>query len=419
MYFSPALVLATLPFLVAAAPFEESSRGGVSIPIAKRSGFRNAEGVVDIVKLQASIQRTVADLSDDEITCRKLQRGFKAFERNIGVAHPSASPLKRSTKRGNGNPLTDNSAELWYGSITVGTPAVTYTVDFDTGSSDLFLPASNCGSTCSGHTLYDPAKSSTSSDAGQSFQLRYGDGSTVSGEQFTDTVTLAGFKATRQRLGAATVYSTGFQPDQFPADGLLGMGYQSISSYGASPVFQSLVSQGQVSIPEFSFYFAESGSELYIGGTNQNLFTGCFTYMRVTTRGYWQGSFDDISVNGKTVVSRTDAIIDTGTTQVIGDTQSVQAIYAQIPGSTDAGSGTWTIPCDFNTPVSITFSGKVFEISASTFNLGPESSGSSTCIGGFGAVDGLGFWIVGDVFLQNVYTTFDLGNNRVGFASLA
>ncbi|KAI9437838.1 acid protease [Lactarius psammicola] len=417
MYFSPALVLAALPFLVAAAPFEESSRDGISIPIAKRSGFRNAEGVVDIAKLQAGRQRTVA----------KIHRGFEAFERNTGAAHPSASQLKRSTKRGNGDPLTDDSALLWYGSITVGTPAVTYTVDFDTGSSDLFLPASNCGSTCSGHTLYNPAKSSTSSDARQSFQLQYGDGSTVSGEQFTDTVTLAGFKATRQRLGAATVYSTGFQSDQFPADGLLGMGYQSISSYRASPVFQSLVSQGQVSTPAFSFYFAESGSELYIGGTNQNLFKGSFTYMPVTTQGYWQGSFDGISVNGKTVVGRAGAIIDTGTTQVVGDTQSVQAVYAQIPGSKDVGSGTWTIPCDFNTPVSISFSGKMFEISASTFNLGPDSSGSSTCIGGFGASDGLGlshgrmagFWIVGDVFLQNVYTTFDLGNNRVGFASLA
>ncbi|KAH9161573.1 acid protease [Lactarius sanguifluus] len=409
MYFSPTLILAALPFLVAAAPFEERARIGVSIPIAKRSGFRNADGVVDIAKLQASRQHTVA----------KIQRGFEAFERNTGAAHPSASQLKRSIKRGKGDPLTDDNAELWYGSITVGTPAVTYTVDFDTGSSDLFLPGSDCDSTCSGHTLYDPSSSSASSDAGKTFELRYGDGSTVSGEQYTDTVTLAGFKATRQRLGAATTYSSGFQSDQFPADGLLGMGYESLSSYGASPVFQSLVSQGQVSTPAFSFYFAESGSELYIGGTNQNHFTGSFTYMPVTTQGYWQGSFDGISVNGKTVVRGQGAIIDTGTTQVVGDTQSVKAIYAQIPGSKDIGSGTWTIPCNFNTPVSITFSGKVFKISASTFNLGPESSGSSTCIGGFGALDGLGFWIVGDVFLQNVYTTFDLGNNRVGFASLA
>jgi len=56
----PALVLAALPFLVAAAPFEESPGDGVSIPTAKRSGFRNADGVVDIARLQGGIQRTVA-----------------------------------------------------------------------------------------------------------------------------------------------------------------------------------------------------------------------------------------------------------------------------------------------------------------------------------------------------------------------
>ena len=54
--------------------------------------------------------------------------------------------------------------------------------------------------------------------------------------------------------------------------------------YGASPVFQTLVSQGQVSTPEFGFYFAESGSELYIGGTNPNHYTGSFTYMPVTKK---------------------------------------------------------------------------------------------------------------------------------------
>jgi hypothetical protein len=61
------------------------------------------------------------------------------------------------------------------------------------------------------------------------------------------------------------------------------MGYESISVDKTSPVFQSLVSQSQVSVPMFSFYFAESGSELYIGGANQNLYTGPFTYMPVTT----------------------------------------------------------------------------------------------------------------------------------------
>ncbi|KAH9041267.1 acid protease [Lactarius pseudohatsudake] len=410
MHFSPALVLAALPFLVAAAPFEERSRVGVSIPIVKRSEFRNADGVVDVAMLHASRQNTAA----------KIQRGFEAFERNTGAAHPFASQLKRSTKRGKGDPLTDDSDELWYGSITVGTPAVTYTVQFDTGSSDLFLPGSDCDSTCSGHTLYNPESSSTSSDIGQPFFLQYGDGSsTVSGEQYADTVTLAGFKATRQTFGAATTYSRAFESDRFPVDGLLGMAYTSLSNYGASPVFQSLLSQSQVSTPVFGFYLAESGSELYIGGTNQDLYTGSFTYMPVTTQGYWEGLFDDISVNGRTVIGREHAIIDTGTTQVVGDTRGVQAIYDQIPGSKYAGDGTWTIPCSFNTPISVGFSGKVFSISASTFNLGPISPGSGDCVGGFGALDGLGFWVIGDVFLRNVYTAFDLGQNRVGFASLA
>ncbi|KAH9041329.1 acid protease [Lactarius pseudohatsudake] len=370
MYFSPALVLAGLPFLIAAAPFGGNPRDGISIPIAKRSGLVSIDGVVqvDILKLQANRQCTVA----------KILLGFEAFNKNTGVDHPSASKLKRSPRRGNGIQLTDDNAQL---------------------CSDLFLPASDCNSTCSGHKLYDPPASSTSSD--------YGDGSAHS--------TLAGYthgrllshgmysmmayeclcQATAQRLGAATNYSTGFQSSQFPADGLLGMGYESLSSYGASPYSKAF------------FYLAKSGSELYIGGTNQAHYTSTFTYMPVTT----QGSFDGISVYGKTVVRREGAIIDTGTAQVVGDARGIQAICAQIPGSKDAGHGTWTIPCDSNTPISITFSGKAFEISALVPNL-PARAIASVAL----APE---FWIIGDVFLQNVYTAFDLGNNRVGFASLA
>ena len=52
--------------------------------------------------------------------------------------------------------------------------------------------------------------------------------------------------------------------------------------------------------------------------------------------------FDGISVNGKSVIGSSNAVIDTGTTMVVGDTQSVQDFYDQIPGSKYVSKGFWT-----------------------------------------------------------------------------
>ena len=40
--------------------------------------------------------------------------------------------------------------------------------------------------------MYDPSSSSTSQDLGNLFALAYGGGATVSGEQYTDVVSVAG-----------------------------------------------------------------------------------------------------------------------------------------------------------------------------------------------------------------------------------
>ena len=126
------------------------------------------------------------------------------------------------------------------------------------------------------------------------------------------------------------------------------MGYESLSSYGASPVFQSLVSQGRISNPVLSFYFAKSDSELYIGGTNHNHYTGSFTYMPVTTQA---GIHDDAFGSGLTIrycrvtgKARSMVFLSTGRLLSVARVPSftVRAIYDQIPGSKDAGSGTWT-----------------------------------------------------------------------------
>ena len=75
----------------------------------------------------------------------------------------------------------------WAGTISVGTPAQKFLIDFDTGSSDLWMPSSSCSSsTCRSKTRYSSSKSSTSSKKSGSFSIQYGDGSTVSGPVYTD-----------------------------------------------------------------------------------------------------------------------------------------------------------------------------------------------------------------------------------------
>ena len=60
MYLSSAFVLAALPFLVAAVPVQNSARSILSIPLSKRSTPPNADEVVNVQNLQASVYYTAA-----------------------------------------------------------------------------------------------------------------------------------------------------------------------------------------------------------------------------------------------------------------------------------------------------------------------------------------------------------------------
>ncbi|KAG6902288.1 hypothetical protein C0995_001898 [Termitomyces sp. Mi166 len=378
-------------------------RTGVTIPLTKRAQgmLQNKDGVVDKQALRSALLRVNS----------KMQRGFHAYQKNMGTFHPSDPKL--STKRETGSlELTDDNGALWFGTIQVGNPPVKYTVDFDTGSSDLFLPGTGCSTSCEGHTRYDPSKSTTAKDIGHKFLLSYGDGSTVQGDIFTDTVKIANMTATTQAVGSATSYSTGFSKAQFSPDGLMGMAFPQISEFNANPVFQTLVAQKKTTAPQFSFKLSESGSELYLGGTDSELYTGTLSQAPVVQQGFWQVDLDAVNVGGKPTRTGLSAIIDTGTTLVFGDLNSVKSLYAAIPGAADAsstiGSGFFSFPCDSSPDVSLTFAGKAFSISPDTFNLGRLSASSPDCVGGIAATE---IWIVGDVFLQNVYTVFDAGNS--------
>merc|ERR1712087_8585 len=97
--------------------------------------------------------------------------------------------------------LSDFLDAQYYGEILVGTPPQTFTVVFDTGSSNLWIPGKDCRSVaCVVHPRFDYENSSTSRDMNETFSTQYGSGS-CKGSIVRDTVTVAGLPIKHQRFG--------------------------------------------------------------------------------------------------------------------------------------------------------------------------------------------------------------------------
>ncbi|KAG1819974.1 aspartic peptidase domain-containing protein [Suillus variegatus] len=404
--------LLALLSLVAGSPIQQLNTHALRLPLERRNNQ------VSVKSLQAHLKQVTA----------KYRQGFAAYEVNKGHAHPLSMPSSsKTTKRGAGNvPLMSQDVDLWYASIDVGTPAKTFTVSIDTGSADLFLPSVDCDDSCDGHNRYDPSKSSTAVDLHKPFWLSFGEGE-VAGEQFADNVVIGGYEAKGQTLGAALKYSPDFSSDNFTPDGLAGFAFESISEYPAPPLFQTLVDSRQLQEDVFGVKLsaAPGASELYIGGTNTALYQqDTLTYTPVTEPGYWEVKLDQISRAGAPVGKpEAPSIIDTGTTLIVAnmnDTASYFAGIANVTATVDESQVIYSMPCDIieKYAPTLTFGGHPFTVSGDTFNLGPVEVGSSDCVAGIAGSDDVDFWVVGDVFLQNVYSIFDMCKLRVGFAEL-
>lgn len=159
---------------------------------------------------------------------------------------------------------------------------------------------------------------------------------------------------------------------QDPSDGIMGLGFSSISSIGAPTFIENLFSQKVVSGPTFSMYLATNGSELYLGGTNETLYSGNITYVDLTSKTYWLTNGTS-SVGGKEAYTG-GMIIDSGTTLIVGEQRSVEAWWETVEGARRCSrrecgaSGYYTFPCNSPPNVSFTFGGAEFPVSSDYFN---------------------------------------------------
>lgn len=250
----------------------------------------------------------------------------------------------------------------------------------------------------------------------------------MSGFLSTDSTCIAGVCVTDQTFAEAT-HEPGISFVAAKFDGILGMGFPQISVLGVTPVFNNMIDQGVVENPVFSFWLsrdpeAEIGGELILGGSDPNFFTGNMTYIPVQREGYWEIKMDSIESNNVVVgcEGSCTAIVDTGSSLLVGPTAQTDAINEMIGGlEVIPNSGQYWIVCDKidKLPdIDFVIAGKTFTLTGYDYVLQITQEGQTQCISGFMGLDvPMGpWWILGDVFIGKFYSEFDMGNSRVGFA---
>ncbi|KAI3510253.1 hypothetical protein L1887_25786 [Cichorium endivia] len=189
----------------------------------------------------------------------------------------------------------------YYGEIGIGSPPQTFTVIFDTGSSNLWVPSSKCifSIACYFHNRLKGTKSSTYTKIGDNLQINYGSGS-ISGFSSKDSVQVGDLCVEDQDFIEVTKEgSLSFVIGKF--DGIFGLVFKEISVGDLQPVWYNMIEQGLVREKVFSFWLNrneadEEGGELVFGGVDPNHFIGEHTYVPVTKKGYWQFSMGDFNL---------------------------------------------------------------------------------------------------------------------------
>ncbi|EKM80080.1 hypothetical protein AGABI1DRAFT_113304 [Agaricus bisporus var. burnettii JB137-S8] len=347
------------------------------------------------------------------------------------IAHPSQQDdetllwtQEHQVQGGHGVPLSNFMNAQYFTEIQIGSPPQTFKVILDTGSSNLWVPSVKCTSiACFLHTKYDSGQSSTYKANGSTFEIQYGSGA-MEGFVSQDQLQIGDLTINGQDFAEATKEpGLAFAFGKF--DGILGLGYDTISVNHIVPPFYKMIEQNLLDERVFSFRLGssdEDGGEAVFGGIDESAYKGKMHYVPIRQKAYWEVQLDKISLGGEELeLENTGAAIDTGTSLIALPSDMAEMLNTQI-GAKKSWNGQYTIDCAkvASLPeLTFHFGGRAFPLKGEDYVLNVQGS----CISSFTGLDinlpWGSLWIIGDVFLRRYYTVYDLGRDAVGFAESA
>ena len=218
---------------------------------------------------------------------------------------------------------------IFYTTIEIGTPAQSFQVTVDTGSTDLLVPIAGCTGCKKNTTLYVPSQSATTAieicnktlkcskcqPNGEDSQCSFLDSyltcdlsnltaiCSVEGGIYRDTLTIGSLKATNVRFGGIDKQTTNF--DQFQQiDGIMGLAYfgdtrGSPMGFDVTP-FQRLVNQNDGLEDVIQMCLTTNGGLLIFGQDeeiDQQYYTGKLRWTPITLEAWYVVNATGLLVN--------------------------------------------------------------------------------------------------------------------------
>ncbi|OAV99919.1 hypothetical protein PTTG_01456, partial [Puccinia triticina 1-1 BBBD Race 1] len=203
--------------------------------------------------------------------------------------------------------------------------------------------------------------------------------------------------------------------------------YGSGSASGVVGIEQ--VRQGPYSAVEQKFAIVQNISSYLLADqiSDSSLYSGEITFTKVIDEGYWAIKLDAVSVDGELVDGSegNSAAVDTGTSLIGGPAAVVRKLFSKVPGARPGSGvyrGYYTYPCKSSFNLTLSVGGQIYTIDPVDINLGSIDGNQMECLAGIFSINErsamkskgapkhpLPDWILGAVFLKNVYSVFQRG----------